>query len=227
MLFLVVSVIALLIVIVLIACISSCSGKKSHNVDGSVKDTEGPELYIADQPDLDVQLLTVNEYSRPGKALEEVKGIVIHWTANPGTTAIQNRNYFENLKDGSGTKASSHFIVGIDGEIVQCIPCNEWAYASNSRNSDTIAIECCTPDDTGEFTGNTYDSVLHLVTWLMGRYDLTVDDVIRHYDITGKECPKYYIDEDRWAKFKRDLTNYIVLHGVEKTPSSEGLQSKK
>lgn len=69
---------------------------------------------------------------------------------------------------------------------MQCIPCNEIAYASNDRNEDTIAIECCIPDETGEFTDATYQSLIELTAWLMGRYDLTTDDVIRHYDVTGK-----------------------------------------
>ena len=102
--------------------------------------------YVADQPELDVELLTVNEYSRPGAVLEQVNGIVVHYTANPGTTAIQNRSYFENLAETHETKASSHFVIGLDGEIVQCIPCNEISYASNDRNSDTISIECCIED---------------------------------------------------------------------------------
>ena len=111
--------------------------------------------YVADQPELDVELLTVNEYSRPGAALEQVNGIVVHYTANPGTTAIQNRSYFENLAETHETKASSHFVIGLDGEIVQCIPCNEISYASNDRNSDTISIECCIEDETGKFNGRT------------------------------------------------------------------------
>lgn len=71
----------------------------------------------AAKPDIDVQLLTVNEYSRPGTKTERINGIVIHYTANPGSTAMQNRNYFEGLKDSHITKASSHFIVGLDGEM--------------------------------------------------------------------------------------------------------------
>ena len=73
------------------------------------------------RPELDVDLLTVNEYSRPAAELKKVKGIVIHYTANPGTGASANRNYFEGLKDTHITKASSHFIIGLEGEIVQCI----------------------------------------------------------------------------------------------------------
>ena len=173
--------------------------------------------YVADQPELDVELLTVNEYSRPGAALEQVNGIVVHYTANPGTTAIQNRSYFENLAETHETKASSHFVIGLDGEIVQCIPCNEISYASNDRNSDTISIECCIEDETGKFNGNTYESLIKLTTWLMGRYDLSVDDVIRHYDVTGKDCPKYYVEhEDAWEQFKQDLLDYIEENGIEK-----------
>lgn len=173
--------------------------------------------YVAQAPDYQVELLDYNEYSRPGTALSQVNGIVIHYTANPGTTAEQNRSYFENLKDTGETYASSHFVIGMDGEIVQCIPCNEIAYASNDRNEDTIAIECCIPDETGEFTDATYQSLIELTAWLMGRYDLTTDDVIRHYDVTGKMCPKYYVEhEDAWLVFKQDLLTYIDVNGIAK-----------
>lgn len=174
--------------------------------------------YVAEAPDYRVDLIDVNEYSRPGTGLVSVNGIVIHYTANPGTTAEQNRSYFQNLKDTGETYASSHFVIGIDGEIVQCVPCNEIAYASNERNEDTIAIECCIPDETGEFSEATYQSLVELVTWLMGRYDLGTDDVIRHYDVTGKECPKYYVEnKDAWVRFKEDLLSYIEVNGIAKS----------
>lgn len=173
--------------------------------------------YVADAPDYRVELLDYNEYSRPGDALPVVNGIVIHYTANPGTTAEQNRNYFQGLKDSGETYASSHFVIGIEGEIVQCIPCNEIAYASNDRNSDTIAIECCIPDESGRFTDATYQSLVHLTTWLMGRYDLVPEDVIRHYDVTGKACPKYYVEhEEEWLQFKENLLTYIEANGIAK-----------
>ena len=59
-------------------------------------------------PPFTVDLLDINEYSRPGIALEKINGIVIHYTANPKSTAKQNRDYFEGLKDSHETKASSH-----------------------------------------------------------------------------------------------------------------------
>ena len=158
------------------------------------------------RPPLDVELLTVNPYSRPGTALGQVNGIVIHYTANPGTGAIQNRDYFEGLKDSGETHASSHFIIGLDGEIVQCIPCNEVSYASNDRNDDTISIECCIPDETGKFNAATYRSLVELTSWLCRCYGLSSDAVIRHYDVTGKLCPKYYVEHpEAWEQFKREL----------------------
>ena len=59
--------------------------------------------------------LTVNPYSRPGDELKTIRGVVIHYVGNPGTSAQANRNYFESLKDGAdGTYASSHFVVGLE-----------------------------------------------------------------------------------------------------------------
>ena len=106
-------------------------------------------------------------------------------------------------------QASSHFVVGIEGEVVQCIPTSEWSYASNQRNFDTISIECCHPDDSGEFTDETYNSVVQLAGFLCKRFNLTSDDVIRHYDVTEKLCPLYYVEhEDAWIQMKADIQAY-------------------
>lgn len=147
--------------------------------------------------------LTINEYSRPGNKLEKINGVVVHYVGNPGTSAKNNRNYFENLKDTHERSASSHYIVGLEGEILQCIPLNEIAYASNNRNKDTIAIECCHPDSTGEFNSYTYDSLVKLTAALCKSYGLNpLTDVIRHYDVSGKECPVYYVNnENEWRYF--------------------------
>lgn len=162
------------------------------------------------RPEMTIALLTPNPYSRAQTALSEVNGIVIHYTANPGSTAMNNRDYFEGLKDSHNTYVSSHFVVGIDGEVVQCIPTNEVAYASNERNSDTISIEVCHPDETGEFTSATYTSLVELTGWLCLYLDIDVRDVIRHYDVTGKNCPKYYVEnEDAWRNFKDDVEAWL------------------
>ena len=164
------------------------------------------EEYQVDNLSIQHQFLTVNPYSRSGKTLRRVNGIVIHYTANPGSTAQNNRDYFENLKITRTTSVSSHFIIGLEGEIIQCIPLNEVAYASNNRNKDTISIECCHPDESGQFNDATYQSLQKLVRALMDTYHLQSQDVIRHYDITGKICPKYFVDhEDQWQEFLNSL----------------------
>ena len=89
---------------------------------------------------------------------------------------------------------------------VQCVPVDEVAYASNHRNSDTISIECCHPDETGKFTDETYDSLVRLTAWLCTELDLTEKNVIRHYDVTEKRCPLYFVDhEDAWEDFLADV----------------------
>ena len=155
---------------------------------------------------IEQSLLSINPYSRPGIALEAVNGIVIHNIGNPGTTAEQNRNYFENLSITHETHASSNFIICIDGSIIQCVPVDEVAYASNTRNDDTLSIEVCHPDDTGAFTEESYAAAVKLTAWLCARYDLKADDVLRHFDVYGKECPRYFVDnEDAWKTFKADV----------------------
>ncbi len=168
----------------------------------------------ASKPKIDVQLLDVNEYSRPGTKSEKIKGIVIHYTANPGSTAKNNRDYFQSLKDTHETSVSSHFVVGLDGEIVQCIPTWEYAYASNSRNKDTVSIECCHEDESGIFNKETYKSMVQLTAWLCKKFELTEQDVIRHYDVTGKNCPKYFVEnEEAWEQFKKDVRKAMDRSG--------------
>lgn len=163
---------------------------------------------------IEQDFLDVNPYSRPGELLEQVNGIVIHYVGNPNTTALQNRNYFQSLaneeSNPNGTQASSHFVVGLEGEIIQCIPISEISYCSNERNVDTIAIEVCHPEADGKFTDATYQSVLKLTAWLCEQLDLTQEDVIRHYDVTGKKCPLYFVEHpDAWTQFLQDVKNYM------------------
>lgn len=90
--------------------------------------------------------LTINPYSRPGVKIGTIKGIVVHWVANPMSTAIANRNYFEGLKtgkknsSGSTIYASSHYIVGLEGEVLACVPEIEVAYHASSANKSHIGI---------------------------------------------------------------------------------------
>jgi N-acetylmuramoyl-L-alanine amidase len=149
--------------------------------------------------------LTINPYSRPAIPLRSVNDLVVHYVGNPGSSAMNNRNYFESLAAGAQKiYASSHYIIGLDGEIVQCIPEEEIAYCSNHRNSDTIAIECCHMTPEGKFNEETYQSLINLLADLCERRNLDPQlNIIRHYDVTGKMCPIYYVEHpEEWTRLK-------------------------
>lgn len=169
------------------------------------------DLKAAEVPDwVKQEFIRKNIFSRPDVSRQRVNNIVIHYVANPGSTAEGNRNYFDSLADQdpqkSGTSTSSHFVVGLEGEVIQCIPITEIAYANAPRNDDTIAIEVCHPDETGKYNEATYESVVNLTAWLCRELKLSAKDVVRHYDINGKLCPKYYVEnEEAWKQFRKDV----------------------
>lgn len=161
--------------------------------------------------------LTPNKYSRPQISLKKVTKIAVHYVGNPGTTAINNRNYFEGLKnqipDSTGKwwvnkdgtyrtymgkrieirSVSAHFVIGLSGEVLQCIPTSEWSYCTNQANGYSISIECCHPDTSGKFTASTEKSLAELCAYLCKEFGLDpIKDIIRHYDVTGKQCPLYW-----------------------------------
>ena len=186
--------------------------------DDSKSDISGNKIEDTKAEDVDAfllsdniqqEILPVNPYSRPGDKVSKVTAIVVHYVGNPGTTAEQNRSYFNNLAELKNAYASSHYVVGLQGEIIQCVPLDEIAYASNNRNYDTISIECCHQDAEGRFTDDTYNSLVRLVAALCRTYGLNPEtDVIRHYDVTGKLCPIYYVNNpDEWYAFKLSVKN--------------------
>ena len=174
--------------------------------------TDGNTAFKIFTKELNVKTLEVPQYidvqlihkgiARTGVKITEINNIVIHYVGNPGTTAQNNRDYF----DKSDTNVCSHFVIGLNGEIIQCVPLDEKSNASNNRNFDTISIEVCHPDASGEFNETTYNSLVKLTAWLCDNSDLDEDDVIRHYDITGKICPKSFVEnESNWYFFKKDV----------------------
>ena len=173
-------------------------------------------------------LLTINKFSRPGRKIDSVRGIVIHWTGNAGSTPVQNRNYFESLKDQAEPRkyASAHYIVGVYGSVLQCVPEDEVAYHAGSvfyrdgiekrlggyPNSHTIGIELCHPEADGVFTKETYDSAVELTAVLLKKYALNPQkDIYRHFDITGKICPKHFVNNpSAWKTFCSDVEKYLI-----------------
>ena len=206
------------LLLVLILHIFGSDSKKEEPKEKTTKseeDQHGAEKLLP-KLNFDVDLLTPNKYSRPQLALKKVNAVVVHYTANPGADAKDNRDYFNNLPTINQTRetpvyASSHFVIGLEGNIIQCIPLAEMAYASNDRNSDTVAIECCHPTKSGKFNNATYEALIELLTYLCIRYDLDpATEIIRHYDVTGKMCPKYYVKhEDKWLVLKNDVRKRV------------------
>jgi N-acetylmuramoyl-L-alanine amidase CwlA len=146
-------------------------------------------------------------------AIKQIKGIVAHWTANKdkGANAKANARYF-NTTD---RYASAHYIVD-DGNIYQCIPDNEMAYhvgarkyksdgeriraGSGTPNAYLIGFEMCVNSD-GDWP-TTYQHSADLAAHLLHKYNLSIHDLYRHHDITGKDCPKMMLEEIQWSAFK-------------------------
>ena len=179
------------------------------------------DLKAVEVPDyVEQDFIRKNIFSRPDVGRQKVDKIVIHYVANPGSTARNNRDYFDSLADQdpqkSGSSASSHFVVGLEGEVIQCIPVNEIAYANAPLNNTTVAIEVCHPDDSGKFNDATYESLVDLTAFLCRQLKLTPGDVIRHYDVNEKLCPKYYVEhKDAWEQFLKDVKTAMKTESAE------------
>lgn len=168
--------------------------------------------------------LTPNQYSRPCTKRTQTTKIAVHYVGNPNTSVLANRNYFENCKD-IHKYVSSNYIVGLRGEIICCVPDEEIAYCTNQANSYSVSIEVCHPKSDGVFADCTYISLCELCAMLLKKYKLTVNDLIRHYDIvrtdgTRKQCPLHWVPTKyqseavataRWNRFKQDVQT--VMNG--------------
>lgn len=155
-----------------------------------------------------------------------VSYIVIHYTANKGDTAKNNADYFARENVG----ASAHYFVD-ENEIWQSVKDSDTAWHCGGKrqsnkggeffgicqNSNSIGVEICMNDKSGNVRQKSIDNAVQLVRYLMQRYGVPIDRVIRHYDVTGKFCPLPMVsDEKLWNKFKSrleddDMTRYDTL----------------
>jgi len=154
-----------------------------------------------------------NKFTRPGLPLRKVTAIAIHYTGDPGATAQNERDYFGGTCITDGRYASCHYCVGMDGEIVQLIPESEWAYCTCQANAYSISIETCHPDESGKFTAAAEKSLIELTASLCKKYGLNPQHggVVRHYDVTGKECPLWYVTHPAaWTGFQAAVANCMA-----------------
>lgn len=127
--------------------------------------------------------------------------IILHYIGNPGTSAAANANYFANVN----SQTSVHYIVD-DSNIIEIIPPTMKSYGTNSKehNEKGIQIEMCHPDATGKISEATLSNTVWLCQELMGAFGIT--DIIRHYDVSGKKCPLWYVEHpEEWEELKKRI----------------------
>ena len=148
--------------------------------------------------------------------------IVIHYSGNNGDTAKANTIYFKSTYRG----ASAHYFVD-EKEIWQGVDDDDiaWHCGDNQKytnggaslkgivtNSNSIGIEMCSDKVNGVYviTEWTIDNTALLVQWLMKKYDIPPENVVRHYDVTGKLCPFPYVDNTKWQELKERLCGTVA-----------------
>ena len=136
--------------------------------------------------------------------------IVIHYVGSV-STAKNNVDYFYN----TDRKSSAHYFVD-ENEIWQCVDDSNIAwhvggakeYFNDCRNQNSIGVEmCCKKDEGGELyiDEQTITNTIELVRYLMEKYGIDSEHVVRHYDVTRKLCPAPLVDENLWSDFKKKL----------------------
>lgn len=141
--------------------------------------------------------------------------IAWHYTGAHDVPAINTIKYwFNEIADGMKVNgkyyyASSHYLVDLDGTIYEYIPEHLKAWTTNAANSYSIGIECATTGTDDHYSDAEYKSMVKLGAYLADKYNLDPrTDFIRHYDVTRKVCPRYFVNNPKaWKQFKLDCYN--------------------
>ncbi len=143
---------------------------------------------------------------------QKIEYIVVHYTANNGDTAEGNGKYFS----GADRNTSAHYFVDED-KVVQSVldkntawHCGAKTYKHKKcRNENSIGVEMCSEkNNEGQYEINqkTQLNAVEVVKWLMKKYHIPVENVLRHYDVTGKLCPEPLVKNQKlWLDFKQKL----------------------
>ncbi|NUJ15735.1 N-acetylmuramoyl-L-alanine amidase [Bacillus glycinifermentans] len=181
----------------------------------------------------------VNQYTRPGLKLSGVKGIVMHYTATPGASALNERNYFNGTCIAAERYASAHYFVDRK-EAQLIIPENEVAYHAHdgnrcyvsflkpNANTTAIGVEMCV-EKNGKIHSETVQNAAELVADLCKRYSLSTDRIVRHYDVTNKNCPAPWVsDSSQLSSFRKKVGSLLGNKTVSKTtPDKKPVSSTK
>jgi N-acetylmuramoyl-L-alanine amidase len=156
---------------------------------------------------------------RVGRGGKRPVYIVWHYTANNGDTALGNGSYFAH---NNGLKASAHYFCDESETVVQSVRDLDTAFAVGAdkyvhpfcRNENSISIELCSKIDSGGkyyIPQNTVENALELTRALMKLYGIPAEKVIRHYDVTGKICPRPYVEHPEiWQNIKGVLAGKSI-----------------
>lgn len=170
------------------------------------------------------QLAAAGNYGG-SRTASQIQYLVIHYTGNDGDSAANNTAYFQN----NIVKTSAHYFVD-DTTIWRSVPDLQiaWAvggkkYAATMRtgggtmygivtNTNSINIELCDTlrDGTYQASAATLENAAALCKNLMATYQIPLANVYRHFDVTGKHCPSYFVDETAWADFKKRLEDAMT-----------------
>lgn len=167
-----------------------------------------------------------------GGVRSSIRYIVIHYTAVDGDSAKNNGNYFANNVIGT----SAHYFVD-DNEIIRSVPDNHVAWSVEGRNyggrlngvatnKNTLNIELCDTLKNGTVapTKETVENALELVRAKMREYNIPQDRVIRHYDVTKKACPAYWVNDGRWrSEFWDRITESKPIEFTPITPEERAV----
>lgn len=144
-----------------------------------------------------------------------IKYIVIHYTGNDGDTAYNNTKYFKTEYRG----ASAHYFVD-ETSIWQCVLDEDVAwhcgttgtyYHPECRNTNSIGIELCSKKKNGKYyiPEETIERAIELINYLRQLYNIPVENILRHYDVTHKNCPAPFVeDKTQWDNFLAKIKYY-------------------
>jgi len=164
---------------------------------------------------INVSLAHTSNYTKGRN--QRVKYIVIHYTGNKGDTSLANCKYYQ----GENRSASAHYFVD-ENSIWQSVKDEDKAwhcgttgkyYHPECRNSNSIGVEMCSDWSNGEYiiTDRTVANAVSLVQFLMKKYGVDIDHIVRHYDVTHKLCPRpFVLHPEQWSAFKSKLEDNTV-----------------
>lgn len=153
--------------------------------------------------------------------------ITIHNTGNTDIGANAERHAYYKTVNGGQNKATSYHFVVDEEEVIQLIPCNEVSWhagdgVDGTGNRKSISIEICENSD-GDLHGATENAV-ELVRYLMGKYDIPIENVVPHEHWSGKNCPARLLAGEpySWEEFlnrcskeeKQEMTYYENLTDI-------------